>query len=88
MTIGQSDDIYQTARAFASAGVLTIQTSRPDFQGTSYHVNANLKAGSFGLVNPSVLYNQKVTDNTSLSFYGDFLRADGNYLLKCGMGMR
>ena len=65
MTIGQSDDIYQTARAFASAGVLTIQTSRPDFQETSYHVNANLKAEPFGLVNPSVLYNQKVTDNTS-----------------------
>mgnify|MGYP000423477461 FL=1 len=86
MTIGQSDDIYQTARAFASAGVLTIQTSRPDFQETSYHVNANLKAGSFGLVNPSVLYNQKVTDNTSLSFYGDFLRADGNYPFKMWNG--
>lgn len=86
MTIGQSDDIYQTARAFASAGVLTIQTSRPDFQGTSYHVNANLKAGSFGLVNPSVLYNQRITDNTSFSIYGDFLRADGNYPFKMWNG--
>ena len=86
MTIGQSDDIYQTARAFASAGVLTIQTSRPDFQETSYHVNANLKAGSFGLVNPSVLYNQRITDNTSFSIYGDFLRADGNYPFKMWNG--
>lgn len=88
MTIGQSDDIYQTARAFASAGVLTIQTSRPDFQGTSYHVNANLKAGSFGLVNPSVLYNQRITDNTSFSIYGDFCVQMVITLLKCGMGIR
>ena len=79
MTIGQTDDIYQTARAFASAGVLSIQTARPDFTDRPYHVYANLKAGSFGMVNPSVLYSRQLTRKTALSVYGDFLRADGNY---------
>lgn len=65
LTIGQSDDIYQSARAFASAGVLHIQTDRPDFSEQNWHINTTLKAGSFGLANPSVLYSQQLSQRTS-----------------------
>ena len=70
LTIGQSDDIYQSARAFASAGVLHIQTDRPDFSEQNWHINTTLKAGSFGLANPSVLYSQQLSQRTSFSLYG------------------
>ncbi len=32
LTIGQSDNIYQTARMSAAASALSIETSRPDFE--------------------------------------------------------
>ena len=86
LTIGQSDDIYQSARAFASAGVLHIQTDRPDFSEQNWHINTTLKAGSFGLANPSVLYSQQLSQRTSFSLYGDYLRADGNYPFKLWNG--
>lgn len=79
LSIGQSDDIYQTAKMFASAGGLSIETGRPDFTDRSSHLFANLKAGSFGLLNPSLLYSQKLGNRFSLSAYGDYLRADGSY---------
>ena len=51
-----------------------------------YSLNANFKTGSFGLVNPSVMYSHKITDKTGLSFYGDYLQADGNYRFKLRNG--
>lgn len=86
LTIGQTDNIYQAARAFASAGVLNIQTAKPDFQDSPFHVYANLKTGSFGLANPSVLYSQRLSRKSSLSVYGEYLRADGNYPFKMWNG--
>lgn len=79
MSIGQSDNIYQSARTFASAGVLHIETAQPVFDTRNFNLNAMVRTGSFGLLNPSLLYNQKINDRHSLSFYGDLLRADGNY---------
>ena len=86
LTIGQTDNIYQAARAFASAGVLNIQTAKPDFQDSPFHVYANLKTGFFGLANPSVLYSQRLSRKSSLSVYGEYLRADGNYPFKMWNG--
>ena len=82
LNIGQSDNIYQTAKMFSSAGALNIETTRPDFTNRPLHLSANLTAGSYGLVNPSLLYAQKLTNQISLSAYGDYLRADGNYPFK------
>ena len=86
LTIGQTDNIYQSARAFASAGTLSIQTARPDFADSPFHLYANLKAGSYGMANPSVLYSQRLSQNTGLTVYGDFLRAEGNYPFKMWNG--
>ncbi|MDE6179722.1 MAG: TonB-dependent receptor [Phocaeicola sp.] len=79
MNIGQSDNIYQTAKMFASAGSLSIETVRPDFDEQTYHLSTRVKAGSFGMLNPSILYSKKLSHQFSLSAYGDYLRADGNY---------
>ena len=86
LSIGQSDNIYQTAKMFASAGALSIETARPQFIDKNYNASATIKAGSFGLVNPSLLYALKLGKRISLSTYADYLRADGNYPFKMWNG--
>lgn len=86
LSIGQSDNIYQTAKMFASAGALNIETARPQFEDRNFQLSTTMKAGSFGLVNPSILYTQKLGEHISLSAYVDYLRADGNYPFKMWNG--
>lgn len=63
LSIGQTDDIFQTARMYASAGALSVKTSSPDFTSSPFHLKAQLKVGSFGLVNPYLRYEQKLGKN-------------------------
>lgn len=86
LSIGQSDNIYQTAKMFASAGALNIETARPDFSDRPFQLLANMKTGSYGLANPSLFYAQKLSNRFSLSAYADYLRADGNYPFKMWNG--
>jgi len=79
LSIGQTDDIFQTARMYASAGALQIRTSKPDFTVRPFRVHAQIRGGSFGLFNPYLKYEQKLTDKWSATLDGDFLRADGQY---------
>ena len=79
LSIGQADDIFQTARMYASAGALSIRTVTPEFKGKSFNTQIKLKGGSFGLVNPSLRYEQKLSQQWYLTVHGDYLRADGNY---------
>ena len=77
---GQSDNIFQPARLFASASVLNIQTVRPKFE---LHKNINgkatLKFGSFGLFNPTLALEGKISSKLSATFNGEWLSADGRY---------
>ena len=79
LSIGQSDDIFQTARVYASAGALNIQTGKPTFKDKSFHTYLKVKGGSFGLFNPVLHYDQKLGKRWSASLHGDFVRADGQY---------
>ncbi|KAA6323969.1 iron complex outermembrane receptor protein, partial [termite gut metagenome] len=80
LTNGQSDDIFQPARFFASAGILNIQTITPSFTGEkSTKISASLKAGSWGLVNPSVFFDKELNERWIFSVNGDWLSAGGRY---------
>lgn len=80
LAIGDNDDLMQTARHLTSAGVLYIETEKPHFDNDGDDVfRVRVKGGSFGLVNPTLNYWRRLGDNTSLSFLGDYLRADGQY---------
>ncbi len=80
LNIGQTDNIFQPARMFASASVLNIQSQKPRFQ-TNQKINGKigLKAGSFGLFNPTVLLNTKISNKLSATFSGEWLGANGKY---------
>jgi outer membrane cobalamin receptor len=79
LTMGQSDDIFRTARSIASVGVLNIVTKTPFFGGKSYSAMVQLKAGSWGYFNPYIYYAQKLSDKFSVSIDGDWQRSDGQY---------
>ena len=79
LSIGQAGDIFQPARAFASAGALRIETRKPSFDARPFGLEGRLKAGSFGMFNPSLRYEQKLGKRYAASLHADWLRADGRY---------
>ncbi len=80
LSSGQSDNIFQPARLFASASVLNIKTLVPVFV-FSKNINGkvSLKTGSFGLLNPALLLEGKISKTLTTSFGAEWVSADGNY---------
>lgn len=77
---GQSDNIFQPARFFASAGLLDIRTLTPQFKDRkSTNVSASFKTGSWGLVNPSVMIEQRLSTKWAVSANSEWMSADGHY---------
>ena len=77
---GQSDNIFQPARLFASASVLNIRTLSPVFTDNKrINGKVSMKAGSFGLVNPTIWLAGKLSRKVSATFSGEWLSADGKY---------
>lgn len=80
LSIGQFDDIFQTARMYASAGALSIKTRSPLLlKDKPFRVQGKIKTGSFGLFNPYLRYEQRITKNYAFSLQGDWTRSDGQY---------
>lgn len=77
---GQKSDIFQPARDYGSAGTLYLRTRRPSFaDGKKFNIKVLFRTGSFGLANPSVLYEQKLSENISMSFNAEYINAHGKY---------
>lgn len=80
LTTGQDDQIFQPARFFASAGLLNIQTLSPVFRdGQSTKLKASAKTGSWGLFQPSVFLEQRLSSRWSLSANAEGMHSDGHY---------
>ena len=79
LSIGQADDIFQTARMYASAGALSIKTAAPHFELKPYRLRLQVKGGSFGFVNPSFRYEQKLGAKYAATLNAHYQRADGQY---------
>lgn len=77
---GQKSHVFQSAREFGSAGTIYLQTRIPKFEeGKTSNFRASLKTGYFGLFNPSILMEQKINENLSISFNGEWINASGRY---------
>lgn len=77
---GQKSALFQPARDYASASAIYLQTRKPVFKEKKrYNLNLGLKGGSFQTINPSVLYEYKLSDKVSLSFSSEFLYTSGKY---------
>ncbi len=75
---GQKSAIFQPAKDFGSAGSIYLQSRTPVFQANkAYHVKAAFKTGSFGVVNPSLLWEQKLSENVSASLSTEYMYTTG-----------
>jgi vitamin B12 transporter len=77
---GQKSDIFQPAKSFSSASTIYIQSRRPQFEeNKNFNLRANIKTGSFGLINPSLLWEQKLNEKLTASVSGEWVNANGAY---------
>ena len=76
---GQSDQIFQPARQYASAAVLNITTMAPRFNKRCVNGKVMMKGGSFGLINPSLYIAGKLNKYLSLTASGEWMSAHGRY---------
>ncbi|MDR1437278.1 MAG: TonB-dependent receptor [Candidatus Symbiothrix sp.] len=85
--IGESDRILQTAQVQALAGTLDIliRPFSPE-DGKKNKLKASLKAGSFGLLNPSLIFGKTINPDFSANVSADYLRTDGNYPFRQTIG--
>lgn len=84
---GQSDNIFQPARLFASSSVLNIATLSPKFIGNkNLNGKISMKLGSFGLLNPSFWLEGKINQKISATLSGEWLSANGKYPYKLKYG--
>lgn len=77
---GQKSAIFQSAKDFASASSIYMVAKTPVFKGKKmYNVKAAFKTGAFGLINPSVLWEQKLSSKVSSSLNADYTYSHGKY---------
>lgn len=77
---GQPDDIFQTARAFASAGLLSIKTKLLPYNTTkSFEGDFRISQGSFGMLKPSIFMAKNIAKKWAFNFSTDGIMADGEY---------
>ena len=86
LQIGQEANIYQSAKAYTSAGLINIST----LQGVSDrkpHLTTTLRTGSYGLFSPSLLYHQQFS-RLGIGAYTSYEKADGVYWFTLKNGIK
>ena len=77
---GQKSAIFQPAKDFGSAGSIYLQSRVPRFaEGEVQKVKATFKTGSFGVVNPALVWDRKLGDKVSASLSGEYMYTTGRY---------
>ena len=77
---GQKSAIFQSASDFASASSVYIRTRLPRFQvGEKQHLRARVQYGGSDMLRTSLLYEQRLTTDISLSANAEVMTASGKY---------
>jgi len=82
LIIGQSTSLCLSARFYASANVISIQSADPQFDSSKYHYKISYKTGSFGMINPSFSLQSKTGKQSFTDISGNFVKASGEYKYK------
>lgn len=76
----QNPDIFQPAKNLGAASSVYIKTQKPSFNNSQLHnIKASFKTGSFGLINPSVHWQQKIAANIATTLSAEWVTAHGRY---------
>lgn len=85
---GQRSEMHQSAKSYASANTIYLKTKTPDFSDVKhYKVSAGVHTGSFGLFNPSLTLNYKISDAISARISTEIVKADGKYKFQYSNGV-
>lgn len=80
LTNGLQDEMLMSARSSAAGSVINMETQEPRFlPGEQTHGRIGLEGGSFGLLSPSLLVEQRISRKMSLSMWGNWLQSRGDY---------
>lgn len=77
---GQKSEIFQSAKEFGAAGTIYMRPRQPRFKNSkNNNFNFYFRSGSFDLVNPSVLWEHKISKNLSFSLNTEYIYSSGKY---------
>jgi len=77
---GQKSEILQSAKDFSTASSIYLKTKKPTFEkDKKFNIKVNFRTGSFGLANPSVVWEQKISKTISSSINAEYTYATGKY---------
>lgn len=77
---GQKSNILQGAKDFGTAGVIYMRSRRPHWRGSEHtHVMAQMRCGSFGLANPEVVWDQRLSHTLSMTASAGYTYSNGKY---------
>ena len=77
---GQKSNMLQPAKDYASSSSVYLRSRTPRFEhGKRSNLKAVVKTGSFGLIDPSILYEWKINDKVSASVNAEVINAHGKY---------
>lgn len=76
---GQHDIYLQSARSYAAGNVLNISTQQPVFFARNYNLSLAFEGGSFGMLSPTLQWDQRLSPRLSLSVWANHLQSKGNY---------
>lgn len=76
---GQRSTLFQPARDFASAAAVYLNTRRPVFENGLDNLRVTVKGGSFGTINPSMVWEHLWNEKLASSLSGEYLYTDGRY---------
>jgi outer membrane cobalamin receptor len=77
---GQKSAIFQPAKDFGSAGAVYMQTRVPVFNpATKNNFKMTFKGGSFDLINPSLLWENKLNNKLSAQVSAEYMQTSGEY---------
>lgn len=77
---GQKSAIFQPAKDFASASSIYMTSRTPLFEEHKRNnLNVGIKGGSFATINPSLLWEHRLSDKISSSLSAEYLFTSGRY---------
>lgn len=76
---GQSDALFNSARAFAAGSIINMETHEPEFGSRPFNLRLGMTGGSYGLFAPTLTFEQRITPKLSLSLWANYTRSEGNY---------
>lgn len=77
---GQKSEIFQSAKDFSNSGTIYLRSRRPQFKDNKKnHLKGVFRSGSFNLLNPSVLWEHKISEKIVTSFNAEYIFSSGKY---------